>query len=182
VSRLPLILVVAAATLFPPAAAAAPSPSVAELLAPAAACPGQTLASAPAAAQETTMACLVDYARRRAGVPGLRRSRRLTRAAAGKANDLLRCQDFSHTACGRPFTTHIDEAGYRYRMVGENLALDAAASGTPRVIMSAWLGSPGHRSNLLRGSYRDQGIAMRAGNMPGYPSAHVWVHEFGAPL
>jgi hypothetical protein len=33
----------------------------------------------------------------------------------------------------------------------------------------------------MRRSYRDQGIAMLAGNMPGYPDAHVWVNEFAAP-
>ncbi|MCW3063897.1 MAG: SCP-like extracellular [Solirubrobacterales bacterium] len=180
-SQRALILLVAAATLVPASASAAPSLPAAALLAPASACSGQSSASAPAAAQEAAMACLVDYARRRAGVPGLRRSRLLTRAAAGKAHDLLSCQQFSHTACGRAFTTRIDAAGYRYRLVGENLALGDAASGTPSVIMRAWLGSAEHRANLLRPSYRDQGIAMRPGGMPGYPHAHVWVDEFGAP-
>jgi uncharacterized protein YkwD len=180
-SRRLSILAVAAATVFPSSAAAAPSLSAAALLAPAAACPGQDLASAPAGAQEATMVCLVDYARRRAGVRELRRSRRLMRAAAGKAHDLLGCREFSHNACGRPFTSRIGAAGYRYRLAGENLALADAASATPRAIMQAWLGSPDHRTNLLRASYRDQGIAMRAGNMPGYPLAHVWVNEFGEP-
>jgi uncharacterized protein YkwD len=155
--------------------------ALAALLAPASLCPNQSDSSAPAAAQERAMLCLVDYARRRAGIAPLRRSARLMRATALKANDLVRCGQFSHTACGLAFTTRMSQAGYHYGRAGENIAMGPSSSGSPRAIMLARLHSSGHLRNLMRRGYRDQGIAMTAGSMPGYPDAHVWVNEFGAP-
>jgi uncharacterized protein YkwD len=177
-SLLLIAAVVAAAALTTPAAAAV---SPAALLAPVSLCSGQSDSAAPAAAQEAAMLCLVDYARRRAGVPPLRRSPQLMRATVRKAHDLVRCGQFSHTACGLAFTTRIAQAGYRYSAAGENIAMGERSIGTPRDIMLAWIHSSGHLHNLIRRGYRDQGIAMTAGDMPGCPGAHVWVNEFGAP-
>ena len=176
-SLLLIAALVVAGALAAPASAAAP----AALLAPVALCPGQSDASATAAAQERAMLCLVNYARRRAGIAPLRRSTRLMRATALKANDLVRCGQFSHTACGLAFTTRMSQAGYHFGRAGENIAMGPSSSGSPRAIMLAWLHSSGHLRNLMRRGYRDQGIAMTAGTMPGYPDAHVWVNEFGAP-
>lgn len=175
----PLLLAAAAAVLVSALPGAASAASTDDLLAPAAACPGQSDASAPVAAQEATMSCMVNFARRGAGLHGLRRNRLLTLAATRKARDVIACRQFSHTACGRPFATRISQAGYRYRAAGENLAMGDGPSGAPREVMRAWLDSSGHRSNLLRPIYRDQGIALRVGDMPGYPHALVWVNEFG---
>ena len=169
--------IVATAVLAAPAPAVAP----ARLLAPVSLCRGQSDSSAPAAVQQKAILCLVDFARRRARMPPLRRSPLLMRAAARKADDLVRCGQFSHTACGLDFTTRISEAGYRYGEAGENIAMGPSAVGSPRAIMLAWLRSSEHRRNLIDPGYRDQGIAMMAGSMPGYPDAHVWVNEFGAP-
>jgi uncharacterized protein YkwD len=176
-SLLLIAALVAAAAWAAPASAVAP----AALLAPVSLCPDESDSSAPAAAQERAMLCLVNYARRRAGIAPLRRSTRLMRATALKANDLVRCGQFSHTACGLAFTTRMSQAGYHYGSAGENIAMGPSSGGSPRAIMLAWLHSTGHLRNLMRRGYRDQGIAMAAGNMPGYPDAHVWVNEFGAP-
>jgi uncharacterized protein YkwD len=175
-----LLLIAAAAMTVAALPGAASAASNAHLLAPPAACPGQSRASAPVAAREATMRCLVEFARRRAGLPGLRPSRLLAHAAMRKAHDVIGCRQFSHTACGLPFATRISQAGYRYRAAGENLAMGTGPAGAPRRVMQAWLESPGHRANLLRPVFRDQGIALRAGNMPGYPHALIWVNEFGA--
>jgi uncharacterized protein YkwD len=176
-SLLLIAAVVVAAALAAPASAMPP----AALLGPVSVCPGQSDSSAPAAAQEKAMLCLVNYARRRAGIAPLRRSPQLMRATARKANDLVRCGQFSHTACGLAFTTRISQAGYQYGCAGENIAMGASSIGSPRAIMLAWLRSSGHLRNLMSRGYRDQGIAMTAGSMPGYPDAHVWVNEFGSP-
>jgi uncharacterized protein YkwD len=153
--------------------------TTAALLAPPSTCPGQFATAAPSAAQERTMRCMVNYARRQVGAPALRPNAPLARAAAWKAHDLVRCHQFSHTACGRAFTVRIAEAGYRWGTVGENLAMGSGAGGEPRAVMRAWLGSPPHRANVLRAAYRDQGIALVRGTMPGYRHARLWVNEFG---
>ena len=49
----------------------------------------------------------------------------------------------------------IRAAGYRYRAAGENIA---AGQRDPADVMNSWMNSPGHRSNILSGSYREIGV------------------------
>lgn len=57
-----------------------------------------------------------------------------------------------------------------FSTVGENLATGYR---TPSAVVSGWMGSPGHRANLLGGSYEDVGIAIRSASP---------VRRFGGPL
>jgi hypothetical protein len=84
----------------------------ASLIAPPAACPSQLDASAPATTQERTMRCMTDFARARVGLGALADSPQLDLSAEDKGSDVLRCNSFSHTACGREFTYWMREAGY----------------------------------------------------------------------
>src|SRR4051812_24091621 len=93
-----------------------------------AACPGQSRGSAPVAAQERTMFCLVNNARRARGLEPLAAIGSLTRAADRKSADILRCDEFSHEACGREFTYWMTHFGYQGCTEGENIAWGAAAS------------------------------------------------------
>jgi uncharacterized protein YkwD len=162
-------------------AASASAATTAELLAPATACPNQTDASLPAVTQQTAMACLVNYARTRSGLPALATNAKLTNAAVRKAADIVTCNQFSHTACGLPFDQRIRDAGYVYRAAGENIAWGSGSYATVRSTMTNWLNSAGHKANILSSTYRDQGIAVQKATFNGYPGAQIWVHEFGAP-
>ena len=44
--------------------------------------------------------------------------------------------------------------------LGENIAWGTLWLGTPRSIVKAWMESPGHRANILNGSYRYTGIGI----------------------
>jgi uncharacterized protein YkwD len=44
--------------------------------------------------------------------------------------------------------------------VGENLAMFGDMTPTAAVVVDAWMGSPGHRANLLRGAFREAGVAV----------------------
>jgi uncharacterized protein YkwD len=86
------------------------------------------------------------------GLAALAASDCATRQAATRAGDLAGGKALEHApmepvmaACG------VSEAG-------ENLARAAA---TPDDVVKAWLQSPGHRANLLDGTYRAVGIACR---------------------
>jgi uncharacterized protein YkwD len=125
------------------------------------------------------MVCLHDYARHQAGLPPLRSPLRLTRAARAKNADVVRC-GFSHTACGHAFEYRINQAGYRWTHVGENLAFGTGSLGRPYAIFSDWMRSPGHRANILSPGFRDLGIAVRLGSFSGYANTSVWVAEFGS--
>ena len=46
--------------------------------------------------------------------------------------------------------------------MGENLVWATGSLATPRQLVSAWMHSPGHRSNIL-GRFRDTGIGLALG-------------------
>jgi uncharacterized protein YkwD len=125
------------------------------------------------------MRCLVNRARQARGVEPLAAPASLARAAARKSADILRCDEFSHEACGREFTYWIDRAGYRGCREGENIAYGGGSYATPRSIFQMWMRSSGHRENIL-GPYDDIGIGLQVGELEGYGGAHVWTQEFGA--
>ncbi|MGH2982125.1 MAG: CAP domain-containing protein [Solirubrobacterales bacterium] len=133
-------------------------------------------------AQERAMRCMVNYAREQAGLRRLNTKRKLNRAADRKAADILRCDDFSHQACGRDFLYWFRRGGYlrgHCWWAGENLAWGSGGLGTARSVMTAWLRSRSHRANLLDSDYRQFGISLREGALSGGRDAHVWVNHFG---
>ncbi len=142
-------------------------------------CPGQKDASAPAAAQEKAVLCLVNRARESRGLEPLAAPSSLARAAGHKSADILRCDEFSHEACGREFTYWIERSGYGGCGWGENIAYGSGSYATPRKIFELWMHSAGHRRNIL-GSYTDIGIGLQVGELEGNSGAHVWTQELGS--
>ncbi|MFI4868236.1 MAG: CAP domain-containing protein [Steroidobacterales bacterium] len=112
-----------------------------------------------------------------AAAPALQPSPLLRLAAAAHAQDMLSHDYFAHQ--GRDGSTpaqRVTTTGYRYQVVGENIAsgpesaADAAAG---------WLASPAHCENIMDPRFRESGIAYAAsGN--GTPRIY-WVQEFAAP-
>jgi uncharacterized protein YkwD len=151
------------------------------LLAPARSCAGAARLHAPIRVQEQAMRCLTDFARVHAGLAPLADYPALNRSAALKSRDILRCDQFDHQACGRPFFYWMKRDGYLDSgcwRVGENIAFGTGERGTPRSIFEAWLGSADHRHNIL-GPYRDLGIGLRVGTLGNVRHAHVWTQHFG---
>ncbi len=125
------------------------------------------------------MHCLVDFARRGRGLPAYAASAVLDRAAAHKSADILRCGEFSHEACGRPFTYWMERLGYPACGAGENIAWGSGRLGDPGSIFRSWMRSQGHRENIL-GPFEEIGIGLRSGSLEGYGGAHVWTQNFGS--
>jgi uncharacterized protein YkwD len=125
------------------------------------------------------MLCLVNHARDSRGLASLTALNSLNRAADRKSGDILRCDEFSHEACGREFTYWMTHFGYHGCSEGENIAWGSGSLGTPHSIFRAWMHSQGHRENIL-GAYEDTGIGLRTGTLEGYGGAHVWTEEFGS--
>lgn len=157
-------------------------PAVDRLLAPAATCPHQNHLGVSNKLQLQAMLCLTNFARTHSGLDRINSSTQLVEAAAGKTRDILRCDEFSHEACGREFTYWMEQSGYLAGScwgAAENIAWGTGMIGTPRAIFRAWLHSSGHRENIL-GPYTDIGIGLREGTLEGSKGAHVWVEEFGS--
>lgn len=152
-------------------------------MAPKDVCTGQTKVSASASAQERTMRCMINYARRKSESRPLDNTPVLDRSARHKSTDILRCQSFSHTACGRSFTYWMDRLGYAHGChdAGENIAWGSGRYATVRSIMRTWVNSAGHRRNMLSPTFTDLGVGLRVGRLEGADGAHVWTTHFGDP-
>lgn len=103
----------------------------------------------------------------------------LQQAALNKAEDMLVNQYFAHVSPdGSRASTWVKGVGYRYRVVGENLALGFASAGD---VVNAWVASPTHYANLIDDSYADIGVAMVSGNYNGFDTTLV-AQYFGTPI
>ncbi|MBN1530143.1 MAG: hypothetical protein JW895_13875 [Thermoleophilaceae bacterium] len=112
--------------------------------------------------------CLINAERRSRGLSVLRANRRLARAGLGHAQDMVTRSYFAHeTRGGGGFTGRIKASGYmggrRSWTVGENLAWGGGQTGTPRSIVTLWMGSPTHRANILDRRFREAGIGIALG-------------------
>lgn len=162
----------------------AASGKYATYVAPERACPGSRALGAPVVEQEATMLCLLNYARRVHGLDPLATSAALMQSTRIKADDIVRCNEFSHTACGATVVSAFERASYvspyqgsRY---GENLAWGATEAGSPRGALLGWLESKDHRENLFRAEWTEQGIALvYIGDFRGIEDSRIWVSHFG---
>jgi uncharacterized protein YkwD len=152
------------------------------LIAPTSVCANQTDLGDSPAVQEQAMRCMTNFARSQSGLGDLGNATPLDHSAGRKSGDIIRCDSFSHYACGRQFTYWMKRSGYlsaRCWRAGENIAWGVGSFGDVRSIFTAWLHSPEHRANLL-GRYSQVGIALSVGNLQGHGSAHVWTQDFGS--
>jgi uncharacterized protein YkwD len=159
----------------------------ARYLAPSSACPASDDTDAPVEAQQQTMLCLINFARRVEGVRGLHSAPLLMRAAALKAMDIVNCRDYRHEACGKPAEAAAVAAGYPAGRpgvrFGENLNWGApAVMMSPRAALDSWLDSPGHRANLLDPAWTETGIRLVIveGPLKGRTESRIWINEFGS--
>jgi uncharacterized protein YkwD len=148
----------------------------------AAACAGADDPEASLASQQQAITCLVNAARHEAGRGTLRTPVKLERAATIKGRRVVACGQFSHMPCGAPATAALRAAGYRYAWFGENLFAGTWGHFSPRQVVESWLGSPGHRANILRPSFRHFGASrVRADGVFGEAQTAVWVATFASP-
>jgi hypothetical protein len=103
----------------------------------------------------------------------------LKRSASRKAADILRCDAFSHTACGRSSIWWISrEYSRRCLWASENIAWGPRWVSGVRQIFKVWVKSPPHLSAILSRRYNEIGIGFQTGEFNGRPTARVWVQHF----
>ena len=177
-----LLVLPAAILLVLVAASSAQALNVSRLIAPPSVCAYQRDLDAAATLQERAMRCMTNYARRHADRRRLEDSAKLDTSAEMKSRDIVRCDNFSHYACGRGFTYWMKRVGYlrvACWRAAENIAWGGGSYGSVRSIFSAWMNSPPHRDNILSRSYGSFGVGFDVGGLDGYRNAHVWVQHFG---
>lgn len=133
------------------------------------------------AAHAKAIRCLINKERRSRSLKPLRKNKALNKAARRHSRVQDRKNCFSHRCPGEPgLGKRVRRAGYpgcrcSWR-VGEVIGWRTGAGATPRAIVRAWMGSDGHRANLLEPSFRHIGAgivygAPRKGFSPRKPTA-----------
>jgi uncharacterized protein YkwD len=140
-------------------------------------CGGADAQRARTAALRRAVRCLINEQRRLNGLNRLRANGRLNRAAKRHARDMARHNYFSHVSrSGSSPLGRARAAGWR-RGIGEALAWGCGELSTPRAIVTAWMGSAGHRA-IIMGSGRVVGLGYK--RAPGCSGGRAfWVAEVG---
>src|ERR671914_904270 len=151
----------------------------------------ESASATPAKAAKRTMVratlCTLNAQRERHGLRPLKLNKRLSKAARRHARDMVRRGYFAHDSLGGgTFVDRIRRSGYLNHAhswtVGENLAWGTSTTSAPRAITAMWMNSPGHRANILNGSFREVGIRLALGApAAGGGPAPTPATGFGAP-
>ena len=102
----------------------------------------------------------------------------LAHAAQEHSSDMAVQRYFSHVGKdGRAVAQRATKAGYRWRLVGENIA---AGQETAERAVAGWLDSPGHCVNIMEPRFTEMGAAfdISGGDRPGRV---YWTQVFGTP-
>ena len=114
-------------------------------------------------AYEKEVIRLVNEIRVQYGLNALTENWELSRVARYKSQDMRDRGYFSHTSptYGSPYDM-MRAFGLSWRSAGENIAYGYRA---PEAVVSAWMGSSGHRANILSAKYTQIGVGyVQSGN------------------
>jgi len=103
---------------------------------------------------------LVNNEREKVGLTPLSINSKLQESAEAKAKYLLDNNLFDHNTKDKNFSLWIKEAGYKYSIIGENLATDFYSD---EEVVNAWIKSSGHKENILN-NYTETGISVQEKN------------------
>jgi len=114
---------------------------------------------------------LSNQERKAEGVPQLAQNPLLMRAAQLKAEDMAKESYYAHISPdGQTPMYWLDLVGYKYQYVGENLTANIY---NEEQVVSAWMGSPGHKRNLLDAKFTQMGIGVAEGTYKGREALFV---------
>jgi uncharacterized protein YkwD len=132
---------------------------------------------------------LVNQQRQQHGCAALVLSAQLSAAASAHSQDMALHDRFSHTGSdGSTMVSRAVAAGYSYSLLAENLA---AGASTAEEVMTGWMSSPGHRTNILNCDLHELGVGyymqmddqanvrLENGQLGG-PYRYYWTQDFGS--
>lgn len=102
----------------------------------------------------------------------------LAAAAQAHSRDMAAHRHFAHEGTdGSEVGTRAGRAGYRWRMIGENIAAGQASA---RQAVASWIESPGHCANLMNPAFTEMGAGydISRARMPGFA---YWTQVFAVP-
>lgn len=100
----------------------------------------------------------------------------LDAAAEAHSLDMASTPCFQHDSCdGTNWANRVQSYYTVPAAIGEIIA---AGYSTPEAVVDAWMNSPGHRANILNGSFKVAGVALATGGDYG----RYWTVDFGGAL
>lgn len=121
-----------------------------------------------------------NFWREKNGLPPLKENEKLNLTAKMKVEDMFVKQYFNHySPTGEGVKDLAEKAGYRYILIGENLAMGNFLN--DERLVKEWMESPDHRENILNPRYQEIGIAVKKGIFMG-ETTWIAVQHFGLPL
>ncbi len=128
-------------------------------------------------AEEKRTFALPNAARRDRDLTPLCVHSALQKAARAHSKDMIERDYFSHDTEGRneDACERVRRYGYRWSACGENIGYDS----TPERMFDAWMGSSGHRANILSGRFREVGVGAHTGDYGDYKTT-MYAVDFGA--
>lgn len=150
-------------------------------------CPGADVTPDPTSlvgAGQTTL-CLLNVERAANGLGALSEESRLSVASVAFSRRMVAEQFFDHVAPdGSNLVQRLTTVGYISDDVdwaaGENIAWGQGDLSTPRSIVAAWMGSPGHRANILNGDYTQIGLGLASGSPVDRAWGTTYTTDFGS--
>jgi len=132
----------------------------------------------PAAVSAAEVATLTNKERTQKDIPVLQRNSLLDQAAQMKAQDMAANGYYAHVSPDGVTPMHwVEKAGYKYLIIGENLVVNRTDA---EQVVDAFMGSPGHKANILRTDFTEIGIGVANGIYKG-KDATFTVQIFAAP-
>ncbi len=125
-------------------------------------------------ADEQAVLDLTNAERKTADLKPLTANPRLMEAARKHAENMAKQDKLDHVLDEKTHADRTKAAGYKSGFVGENIAWNQKDA---KEVVAGWMGSEGHRDNILKKEYTEIGVAV-AKNAKGEP---YWVQVFGKP-
>ena len=113
--------------------------------------------------------------RKKKDLEPLKPNAKLFAAARAHAANMAKQEKLEHDLDGKGFAERVADAGYKAAGVAENVGWNFA---DPKAAVEGWMGSEGHRANLLGEQYTEVGLAV-AKSAKGET---YWVQVFAKPL
>jgi uncharacterized protein YkwD len=115
---------------------------------------------------------LTNAERKAAGLPPLAPNAKLFKAAREHAANMAKQDKLDHVLDEKDLADRMKTAGYEFLAAGENIAWNQT---DPKEALRTWMGSEGHRANILNVEYAEIGVAV-ARNARG---ERYWTQVFG---
>ncbi len=131
-----------------------------------------------AAVNAAEVVALTNEERAHESVPVLQRNALLDEAAQMKAQDMAAKGYYAHVSPDGVTPMYwVEKAGYKYLIIGENLVVNRTDA---EQVVDAFMGSPGHKANILRKDFTEIGVGVANGVYKG-KDATFTVQIFAAP-